>query len=247
MRSAIDMASSWSCVTTTNVSPTSCWRRFSSSCIARAHLPVERRQRLVEQQQARPLHDRAGERDALPLAARQLRGSALGEVPEADDLHDLADAAAQVRPADALGLEAVGDVLLDAEVREQGVALEHHVDRALVRRHPEQVLAVDLDAARLGRLEAGDRAQQRGLAAARRAEQGEELVVGDVERDAVQGDRVAVDGADAVDAEQGCGGHFVVPVSRVSRCAAITVTMLTSRRRVARALTSGVTPKRTIE
>ena len=90
----------------------------------------------------------------------------------------------------------------------------------LVRRHPRAgrwpSTSMRPD---VGRLEAGDRAQQRGLAAARRAEQREELVVGDVERDAVQGDRVAVDGADAVDAEQGCGGHFGVPVSRVRRCA----------------------------
>ena len=212
-----------------------------------AHLPVERRERLVEQQQPRPLHDGAGERDALPLAARQLRGAALGEVPEADDLHDLADAATQLGPADPLGLEAVGDVLLDAQVREQRVGLEHHVDRPLVRRHAGAGPRRRPRCGPLGRLEAGDRAQQRGLAAARRAEQREELVVGDVERDAVQGDRVAVDGADAVDAEQGCGGHFEDPVSRVSRCAAITVMTLTSRRRVARALTSGVTPKRTIE
>ena len=34
MRSAIDMASSWSWVTTTKVMPTSCCSRFSSSCIS---------------------------------------------------------------------------------------------------------------------------------------------------------------------------------------------------------------------
>ena len=48
---------------------------------ARAHLPVERRERLVEQQQPRALDDGAGERDALALAARQLRRAPLGELP----------------------------------------------------------------------------------------------------------------------------------------------------------------------
>ena len=119
--------------------------------------------------------------DALALAARELRRTPLREVLEPDDRHDLLHAAPELGPADALRLEAVADVALDAHVREERVALEHHVHGPLVRRHPEQVSAIDLDATRLGRLEARDGAQQRGLAAARRAEQREELVVGDVE------------------------------------------------------------------
>ena len=68
------MASSWSCVTWRNVKPTSCWIRLSSSCICLAELEVERPERLVEEQDARAIDERAGERDALLLAARQLRG-----------------------------------------------------------------------------------------------------------------------------------------------------------------------------
>ena len=40
---------------------------------------VERRKRLIEQQHFRPLHQRAGERHALALAARHLVGLAVGE------------------------------------------------------------------------------------------------------------------------------------------------------------------------
>ena len=59
-----------------------------------AQLEVERAERLVEQQRARVVHERAGQRDALLLAAGELRGLALGEVGEPDDLEQLVDAPA---------------------------------------------------------------------------------------------------------------------------------------------------------
>ena len=54
-----------------------------------------------------------------------------------------------------------------------------------MRRHAGHVLAVDQDAAGVGRLEARQHAQQRGLAAARAAQQGEQLAALDLEIDAV--------------------------------------------------------------
>ena len=66
----------------------------------------------------------------------------------------------------ALLAQAVGDVLGDGHVREQGVRLEHGVDVALVRRDALHVLAADADEALVGLLEAGEHAQRRGLAAA---------------------------------------------------------------------------------
>ena len=53
MASAIDMASSWSCVTWTNVTPTSRWMRLELDLQLLAELEVERAERLVEQQRAR--------------------------------------------------------------------------------------------------------------------------------------------------------------------------------------------------
>ena len=50
------------------------------------HLGVERAERLVEQQHLRLDGERARERDALPLAARELRRIAVAEVVE---LHEL--------------------------------------------------------------------------------------------------------------------------------------------------------------
>src|SRR6201999_4198041 len=88
--------------------------------------------------------------------------------------------------AAAMGLQPEGDVLGDREVWKQGVVLEHHADIALVRRQARDVLAVELDRAAIDAEQAGDDAQQGGLAAARRAEQRDELALGDGEIDATQ-------------------------------------------------------------
>ncbi len=72
-------------------------------------------------------------------------------------------------------------------MREQGVGLEHHVDRPQMRRHADHVLTVDQDAAAVRPLEARQQAQQGGLAAPRAAQQGEELATSDFEIDACHG------------------------------------------------------------
>jgi hypothetical protein len=76
-------------------------------------------------------------------------------------------------------------------VREQRVVLEDRVDVARVGRTSGDVAARELDAARVGQLEAGDQPQGRGLARARRTQQREELAAGDVERHRVDGGDVA--------------------------------------------------------
>ncbi len=60
-----------------------------------AYLGIERAERLVEQQHARLHRQGAGQRDALTLAARELRGIAVGQPVELHQLqqrlHFLAD------------------------------------------------------------------------------------------------------------------------------------------------------------
>ena len=57
-----------------------------------AQAGVERAQRLVEQQHARAQHERAGQRDALLLAARELPGLALLVAGQLHQRERLADA-----------------------------------------------------------------------------------------------------------------------------------------------------------
>ena len=68
-------------------------------------------------------------------------------------------------------------------MRVERIGLEHHGELALGRRLVGDVAAVDDDLAAAGVLEAGDQPQQRGLAAARRADEDDELAVVDVEVD----------------------------------------------------------------
>ncbi|MOA15004.1 hypothetical protein D3C78_1351410 [compost metagenome] len=84
-------------------------------------------------------------------------------------------------------LQAEGDVLRHRHVREQGVALEHGVDRAAEGRESLHRLAVEADAAGGGLFESGNEAQQGGLATAGGAEEGEEFVGTDIQRHIVQG------------------------------------------------------------
>ena len=82
IRSLIVSASSWSCVTKTNVMPSSRCRCLSCDLHLLAQLLVERAERLVEQQHLGLEGQGAGERDALALAARELRRAARFSKPE---------------------------------------------------------------------------------------------------------------------------------------------------------------------
>ena len=100
-----------------------------------AQLRVERAERLVEQQHARPQHERPRERDALLLAARELAG--LARARSRVELTSSSASPTRFAPLllrQLVVLEAEGDVVGHVEVREQRVALEHGVDVALVRR-----------------------------------------------------------------------------------------------------------------
>ena len=98
-----------------------------------AQLGVQRTERLVEQQHRRVEHERAGERDALLLAAGELAGPALGVVGHLHQLERLADPrGAWSRSLPTLAVaQAERDVVPHVEEREQRVGLEDRVDRPL--------------------------------------------------------------------------------------------------------------------
>src|SRR5262252_3606492 len=169
----------------------------------RTHLQAEQgvqvAERLVHQDHRRLHHQRPRHGHALALPAAQLGREA---VQEARDLHQLrgaADPPLDVRRAHPVHAQAEGDVVEHFEVRKERVALEHHGQAALARRHLGHVAAVDDDGALVRPLEAGDHAQKCGLAAAAGSKQDHELLVVHHQGDVVQRDRPSVALGDLLD------------------------------------------------
>ena len=152
-----------------------------------AQLEVEGGQRLVQQQRAGQVDQRPGQGDTLLLAAGELRRTAGRELGQAHDVEHLHCPPPDLGGFDLLGPQAEGDVVEHRHVGEEGVLLEHRVDVALVRRDVGHVDAFEHDTPARRPLEAGDHLQQRGLAAPRRSEQGEELTAPDGEVGPVDG------------------------------------------------------------
>src|SRR5207253_11166436 len=154
-----------------------------------AQVGVEVAEWLVEQQDVGLHHDGAGQRHALLLAARELGRVAVAQVTHAHHVEDAVDLVADLSTRQAADLEAEADVLGHRHVGPDRVRLEDHRHAALLRgqRAPGRGdrAPVQLDGA-LARVEkAGDHAQGGGLAAARRAEQRDELAARQRQRRAV--------------------------------------------------------------
>ena len=167
-----------------------------------AKLRVERRHRLVEQQELRLEHERARERHALLLAAGQLGDGAPGEAFEAHEPERLRDLAFDLGCGQPAHLQPEGDVARDVPVREERVVLEDGVDRALVRRDGRSVPPRDRERAGVRPLEARHEPQQRRLAAARGPEQRDELARRHLQCDVADGGVAAIALGDAPDRER---------------------------------------------
>ncbi len=152
-----------------------------------AKLRVEVRERLVEQERLRLPHDRAAHRHALALAARELRGLPLEQLGEPEQLGDLGDAASDLGLVGTARLQPVAEVLAHGHVWVEGVGLEDHGDVAILRREVGDVALADRDLPVGHLLETRDHPQERRFPASRRADEDEELAVGDLERYAVDG------------------------------------------------------------
>ena len=156
------------------------------------HLRVERGGDLVEEENLGVHHEGAHDGDALALAAGELARVVVGAVSQADALEQF------VRPLLGVGArfsrdQAGGErqVPHDRQVGEELVGLEDHADAAAHLGPGDagrrQVGPVEEDLPGVDGLEAVDRAQQRGLAAARGSDDDDDFAVGDVEGHAAQG------------------------------------------------------------
>ena len=169
---------------------------------------VQRRARLVHQDDFGLERQQPGDAELLLLLELKRGGlrvqPVLEVVPEGDLAQRLFDRVVQVGslqcPMPAVDAQAEDDVLVDRD-GQRVRALEHHADRLaqLDQRHVRvvDVLAEDRDFAGGGDVavalvDAVEAAQQRGLAAAGRADQRGDLAVADIEVDVLQRLEVAV-------------------------------------------------------
>jgi hypothetical protein len=126
-----------------------------------AQLLVERRERLVHQQDRGIVDQRPGQCHALLLAARHMRRHPVFIAFKPDEAQRLANPCSDFRLWFAADAKGEGDVLADREVRKQRVALEHHADIALVRWRGKQALAFEQNVARGRILKTGENVERR--------------------------------------------------------------------------------------
>src|SRR5690242_4083349 len=152
-----------------------------------AELSVERSKRLVHQKRLGTPHHGAAQRDALAVAAGQSRSLALQQMLDPQQARRLSNARANLAAGHALALQGEGDIVGDIHVRIEREELKHEGDVARRGAAEGDVLAVEQNASVGRQLEAGDHAQRRGLAAARRPEHRKEGAVADGEVRALHG------------------------------------------------------------
>src|SRR5918992_1138891 len=184
----------------------------------------------LEHQEVRIGAEGAGERYALLLAPGQAGNATLREAGQSDVRQQLAGPAAPLAPRDAGGLERQGDVLPDAEVRQQSRLLEDDRHAAAVRGNAPQRSRADEDVAGVQRRESGHGAEQRRLARSRRADERGPRSGGDLEVGASQ-DGPAAGGYDHALARE--LRHSGARASRVAATSANTAGPRNSSARVA--------------
>src|SRR5437773_1576636 len=175
-----------------------------------AKFRVERREGLVEQKHARMRHQRAADGDALPLATGELVRITFVESGEAYVFERGFDLGGNLGGRCLRHLQRERHIAFDCHVREKSVALEHHAHRPPFGWTVDKILAFEQDPAAVGQVEAGDHSQQCRLAAAGRAEKGEEFASLDADADVVDCGEIAEAAGDVLDLEQRhCGREHI--------------------------------------
>ena len=173
-----------SCVTSSTARGSAASASPVHSWSSRTRDRVQRRKRLVQQQDGTRGEQRARERHALAHTAGQLVGARGGELAEPEALEQLAGPAPGLAPPDAAQLERQTRVVERRAPRQEEVALRHQDAGGKPVGGRRTALHGDLPARRL--LQAGNDLEQGGLPAARGADQPQHLAGDDLERHAPQ-------------------------------------------------------------
>jgi len=183
-------------------------------------LGIEVGQRLVHQQHLGADHQRPRQAHTLLLAAAELVRQPLGQGVELHCPEHLVHTLAHLLRRHLALHQTERDVVEHAQVREHRVVLEHHAHIALGGTQMADGLLAHQDVSGVLLVEAGNGAQQRGLAAAAGPQQGEEGTRRDVEIDVLQRNMRAIGFADVLDSDLGRRGHGVRWTDRITSCSA---------------------------
>ena len=153
-----------------------------------AQLGVEVGERLVHEEDGRLAHDGATDGDALALAAGELARLAVEQVLAGEHVGRFLDAALDLGLGRLAQLQAEGHVVVHGHVRVERVGLEDHGDVAVLGGDVVDDPVADGQRALGDLLQAGEHAQRGGLAAARGADEDQELPVVDLDVEVVDGD-----------------------------------------------------------
>ncbi|MDT4823688.1 hypothetical protein FQZ97_569240 [compost metagenome] len=139
---------------------------------------VEGAEGLVHQQHTRVGGQGAGDADALSLSAGKLPDTALVEAGQVHQGEHFAGTSLSLGAGHAGQFQTEGDIAEHVLPGQQGVVLEHH---AALGAGAADENAVEADAPGAGADEAGDEVEQRGLAAAGRAQGHQQFAGAEVE------------------------------------------------------------------
>ena len=180
---------------------------------ALAQFGVQGGKGLVQQKHLRFVDQGTGDCDPLFLPTAEHRRLLVDMLVKLDHMHILPYFLVYLVFGELLDTQRKGDVLVDGQVGEERVCLEDRVGLALVRGKVDDTLAIEADVAGVWKIEAGDDAKQRGLPAAGRAEQREELALLDLDVHMVESRKIPVGPADIPD-----GNWYAVHCSYASNC-----------------------------
>ncbi|KAH0444125.1 hypothetical protein KCU90_g1002, partial [Aureobasidium melanogenum] len=124
---------------------------------------IERRERLVEQQQFAMTRERPGQRHTLPLTERQLMRQARDQLRETQVFEP-------VTRAGGIGVDRKRELLRDRHVRKQTVVLRHITDLAALGRQRAQIGGAEPDGTGCVGFEPRNQAQCQRFAGARRSD-----------------------------------------------------------------------------
>src|SRR5665213_54458 len=132
---------------------------------------IEVRQRFVQQKNRRADHQRARERHALPLTARNLLRKPVAELRQTDKIEGLTNPFFALRLWHAAHTQPKSDIVEDCLVWKQGIVLEDHARVSPMRRDARYVVIVNQNLTGIRLDESGDHVNRRRLAAAGRAKE----------------------------------------------------------------------------